>query len=49
MLRTNTPYRDLGDDYFDQRNPTRTTSKLVARLEALGHHVQLTRKDLSDA
>jgi len=49
MLKTNTPYRDLGDDYFDQRNPARTTRQLVARLEALGHHVQLTKQDLSHA
>jgi len=49
MLKTDTPYRDLGDDYFDQRNPARTTRKLVARIEALGHNVQLTRKDLSNA
>jgi transposase len=44
MLKTNTPYRDLGDDYFDRRHPARTTRKLVARLEALGHHVELTKK-----
>jgi transposase len=44
MLKTNTPYRDLGDDYFDRRHPARTTRKLVARLEALGHQVELTKK-----
>src|ERR1019366_1477789 len=44
MLKTNTPYRDLGDDYFDRRHPARTTRKLVARLEAPGHHVELTKK-----
>lgn len=47
MLKTNTPYRDLGDDYFDKRNSAQTTRRLVARLEALGHHVELTPKDLS--
>lgn len=49
MLKTDTPYRDLGDDYFDKRNPVRTTRNLVARLEALGHHVHLTKKDLTNA
>jgi transposase len=42
MLRTATPYRDLGDDYFDRLNPARATRKLVQRLEALGHQVQLS-------
>lgn len=49
MLKANTPYHDLGDDYFDRRNAARTTRRLVARLEALGHQVQLTNKDLSDS
>jgi hypothetical protein len=42
MLKTNTPYRDLGDDYFDRLNPARVTRKLVQRLEALGHQVHLS-------
>lgn len=42
MLRTNTPYRELGDDHFDRLNPARITRKLVERLEALGHQVQLS-------
>lgn len=42
MLKNNTPYRDLGDDYFDRRNAARTTRKLVLRLEALGHQVHLS-------
>jgi hypothetical protein len=42
MLRTNTPYRDPGDNYFDHLNPVRTARKLVERLEALGHKVQLS-------
>lgn len=41
MLKTNTPYRELGDDYFDRRNPGRATRRLVQRLEALGHQVRL--------
>ena len=41
MLKTNTPYREPGDDYSDRRNPVRVTRKLVQRLEALGHQVRL--------
>lgn len=41
MLKTNTPYTEPGDDYFDRRNPARATRKLVQRLEALGHQVRL--------
>lgn len=42
VLETGQPYKDLGDDYFDQANPTRTTRKLVSRLEKLGWNIQLT-------
>jgi transposase len=41
VLKTNAPYRELGNDYFDRLNVARTTRKLVARLEALGHRVEL--------
>jgi len=49
VLRTGTPYHDLGQDYFDRLNPARATKKLVARLEALGHHVQLSPLARSNA
>jgi transposase len=49
MLKTNTPYRELGDDYFDRRNPARATRKLVQRLEALGHQVRLLPASGSNA
>ena len=42
MLRTNTPYIELGDDFFRRLNPARTTRRLVQQLEALGHIVQLS-------
>ena len=42
ILKTNTPYIELGDDYFDKLNPARATQKLIQRLEALGHQVQLS-------
>jgi len=49
MLQSDKPYKDLGDDYFDRLNPARTTRKLVARLEALGHQVQLSKAEYSNA
>jgi transposase len=42
MLKTKTPYRDFGDDYFDRLNPARATKNLIQRLEALGHQVHLS-------
>lgn len=41
MLKTNTPYEDLGPDYFDRLDPDRLTKQLVKRLERLGHKVIL--------
>jgi hypothetical protein len=42
VLATGTPYRDLGADYLDRRlDPERETRRLIARLEALGHHVSI--------
>lgn len=41
MLTTGELYNDLGHDYFHRRNPARTTKRLIAQLEALGHHVTL--------
>jgi transposase len=38
---TGETYRDLGGDYFQRRDPERHTKRLVAKLEALGHHVTL--------
>lgn len=42
VLKTNQPYRELGNNYFDRLNPARATRRLVQRLEALGHQVQLS-------
>jgi transposase len=41
MLTTGELYRDLGGDYFQRRDPARTTTRLVRQLEALGHTVTL--------
>ncbi len=42
MLATGETYRDLGADYYSNRDPERQTRRLVAQLERLGHHVTLT-------
>src|SRR5487761_1668714 len=41
MLTTGELYRDLGGDYYQRRDPERITRRLIAQLEALGHHVTL--------
>jgi transposase len=41
MLTTGEIYHDLGGDYFARRNPERTTKRLIAQLEKLGHLVTL--------
>ena len=49
ILRTAAPYKELGDDYFDRLNPARATKRLVQKLEALGHQVQLSPAPGSNA
>ena len=49
ILTTHTPYKELGDDYFDRLHPARVTRNLVQRLQALGHHVQLSPATGSNA
>ena len=41
MLTTGELYSDLGNDYYRRRDPARTTKRLLAQLEALGHTVTL--------
>ena len=41
MLSTGELYQVLGGDYFQRRDPERTIKRLVAHLQALGHHVTL--------
>jgi transposase len=41
MLTTGELYSDLGGDYFRKRDPERTTKRLIAQLERLGHKVTL--------
>jgi hypothetical protein len=42
-------YSDLGPDYYRRRDPARTTKRLVAQLEALGHNVTLQEAAASGA
>jgi transposase len=44
MLSTGETYRDLGADYFTQRDPERQIKRLVKQLERLGHTVTLTEE-----
>jgi len=41
LILRNEPYRELGGNYFDQRNPEAVTKRLVKRLEKLGYQVSL--------
>ena len=41
MLTTGELYREAGGDYFSRQDPERTTRRLIAQLERLGHHVTL--------
>ena len=43
MLRNGQLYSDLGPDYYRRRDPARTTKRLIAQLEALGHNVTLQK------
>lgn len=42
MLKTGTPYHDLGPDHFQRRNPQAQAKRLSARLRTLGYNVELT-------
>ncbi len=41
ILSTGESYTDPGGDYFARRDPERTTRRLIAQLEKLGHVVML--------
>lgn len=42
MATTNTPYRDLGGDYFLKRDPGRATHRALSQLRHLGYDVTIT-------
>ena len=41
LLRDGTTYRDLGGNYFDERNRQATVRRAARRIEALGYKVTL--------
>ena len=41
MISRGTPYQDLGENYYDQRNPEKLAHRLVKRIEKLGFKVAL--------
>ena len=49
LLRRDTTYVDLGADYFDHLDRSRTTKRLVQRLEHLGFEVNLAERPLPAA
>lgn len=44
ILKNNTPYQELGPNYFDELNRDRVTKRLVKRLESLGHEVTIQQR-----
>jgi transposase len=50
ILKDEVPYQDLGGDYFTRRaDPARTTKRLVAQLQRLGHTVTLETPTADEA
>jgi len=41
LLKANTPYQELGPDFFEKRRKTEIVKKSVKRLEALGYSVNI--------
>lgn len=48
MIKEKSHYRDLGANYFDQRNEAAVKQRLVRRLEALGYSVELKKEQAAD-
>ncbi len=44
ILRDHTTYKDLGSDYFDQRDRQHAEKRLVRQLQRLGYQVELQPK-----
>lgn len=43
VLKYDTPYKDLGSDYFDKVNDVAAAKRYVSRLKALGYDVTVTK------
>ena len=41
MVSRGTRYQDLGENYFDKRNPERIVKRLSQRIENLGYQVKV--------
>jgi transposase len=46
ILKTGTPYQDLGDNYFDNLHPERVAQRLLQRLQQLGLEVTVAPSKL---
>lgn len=44
LIQRNEPYRELGGNYFDQKDPEATAKRLKKRLEQIGYQVTLEPK-----
>jgi transposase len=47
VLQTRTPYQELGDNYFEQRNRDKQRKRLIRQLESLG--VKVTIEEIKEA
>lgn len=49
ILKDKTPYRELGEDYLDQRQKNHLKRYWVKRLENLGYNVSLSEEAMESA
>lgn len=47
VIRDGTPYRDLGGQYFQQRDRSKVARRCVARLQQLGYNVQIIETEVA--
>jgi hypothetical protein len=43
MLKRAEPYKELGAEFRDRRDKTRTAARLIKRVQALGFNVQIVK------
>jgi len=44
MLKDHVPYHDLGGEYFDRRDKSIISRRLINKLNTLGFHVEVSRR-----
>ena len=44
MLKKHEPYRELGENYFDNINPEKTAGRLLRRLQNMGYQVLIIKE-----